>query len=95
MKLLTKPVLFLITSVFGIAAGVIIAMLAINQYLGLTSFLQNNPGAVTILGSSLINSEETGYLIIVISAVPLIALSLWLMQRSVKRLNLPKSKHRR
>ncbi len=86
MKHSLKPVLFIVTAFAGLAVGIVLVSFTLYQYLSLTSLIGGSPAYTIVLGQSVVNSEETNYLVIMIAAVPLICLSAFLMYRSVRRL---------
>lgn len=86
MKGTNKPIFFLATGIAGMVAASAIIGLALYQYVSLGLLVQMTQQYSLTLNQGLISSTQTGYLIIILSALPLAALSLWLTHRSVKRL---------
>ncbi len=91
MKHSLKPVLFIATAFAGLAVGLTLISFTLYQYLE----VNGNSAYALILGQSVVNAEQTNYIIIMIATVPLICLSAFLMYRSVKRLRLRTKKANR
>ncbi len=94
MKRPHKPFLFLISAIVGIVVSAIIIGLTLYQYVNLSLLIQTSPLYGVTLGQSLINSEETNYLIIILATAPLLVLSFVLLTRSLARLKKARQKAR-
>ena len=91
MKHSLKPVLFIVTAFAGLAIGITMLSFILYQYLTLNA----NTAFAVLLGQSVVNAEQTNYIVIMVATLPLIFLSAFLMYRSVKRLRLRMKRARR
>ncbi len=91
MKHSLKPVLFIVTAFAGLSIGITMLSFILYQYLTLNA----NTAFAVLLGQSVVNAEQTNYIVIMVATLPLIFLSAFLMYRSVKRLRLRMKRARR
>jgi cell division protein FtsX len=94
MKRINNPFLFLFTAIAGTIIAAIIIGFSLYQYVNFMSLVQESQQSGLALTSA-ISNEGTGYIVATVGAIPLAALSLWLMYKSVKILRTSYKRGRR